>query len=228
LETDDLKAILESRNLQAILIPKVESKEHIKYVSHMIDTIGSKDRQHDVKILASIESAVGLLNVKDIILADKRVEGLVFAAEDYSASLGLIRTPSRLEMLYARQQIVTTASAFGLQSIDLVCVDFKSPEILQEECREGRTFGFSGKQAIHPNQVAAIHDLFSPSQADLNYAERILKGYEEHGQKGFGAFNLDGKMIDMVRKKVSVSPQNEANISSFFTYISPSLSGLKG
>ncbi|KAJ3406249.1 hypothetical protein HDV05_006113 [Chytridiales sp. JEL 0842] len=166
----------------------------------MIDTVGAgprKERPHQVKILASIESAIGLMNMREIITADKRVEGLVFAAEDYSASVGLIRTKSRLEMIFARQQIVTMAAAHDIQAIDLVCVDFKDNQVLMDECREGRTFGFSGKQAIHPNQLPAIHSLFAPSETDLIYADRILQGYEQHRLKGAGAFNLDGKMIDM-------------------------------
>lgn len=74
----------------------------------------------------------------------------------------MVRTPNRLEMLFARQQIVTTASAFGLQSIDLVCVDYQNLDILKEECREGREFGFTGKQAIHPGQIDTIQEYFLP------------------------------------------------------------------
>ena len=59
--------------------------------------------------------------------------------------------------------MVAVAAAFGLQSIDLVCVDYKNPEILKEECEEGRAFGFTGKQAIHPNQVDLIQASFCPS-----------------------------------------------------------------
>ncbi|KAJ3087373.1 hypothetical protein HK102_011228, partial [Quaeritorhiza haematococci] len=119
------------------------------------------------------------------------------AAEDYCADLGLIRTPSRLEMLHARQSVVTAAAAYGLQSIDLVCVDFKSDEVLEEECTEGRQWGFTGKQAIHPKQVPLIQKHFAPAPADVERATRIMQGYEEHLAKGIGAFNLDGKMIDM-------------------------------
>lgn len=74
----------------------------------------------------------------------------------------MIRTPSRKELLYARSAVVTAACAFGLQSIDLVCMDYKSQEILVEECREGREMGFTGKQAIHPNQIETIQKQFAP------------------------------------------------------------------
>nr|KAJ3418819.1 hypothetical protein HK105_007803 [Polyrhizophydium stewartii] len=123
LELDDLNVVLRSRNLQALLIPKVNSPRDIHFVAHMIDSIAP--------------------------------------------------------------------------SIDLVCVDFQSPEILEQECTEGRQFGFTGKQAIHPKQIAAIHRVFAPSTQDVERASRIVGGYEEHLRKGVGAFNLDGKMIDM-------------------------------
>ncbi|KAL2914063.1 hypothetical protein HK105_206508 [Polyrhizophydium stewartii] len=197
LELDDLNVVLRSRNLQALLIPKVNSPRDIHFVAHMIDSIAPVSVRENIRILASIESAQGIMNIREIAKADPRIEALVFAAEDYAADTGLLRTPSRTEMLFARQTVVTAACAFGLQSIDLVCVDFQSPEILEQECTEGRQFGFTGKQAIHPKQIAAIHRVFAPSTQDVERASRIVGGYEEHLRKGVGAFNLDGKMIDM-------------------------------
>ena len=78
---------------------------------------------------------------------------LIFASEDFCNDLGLIRTPKRTEMLYARQKVVASAVAHGVQAIDLVCTEFRDEKVLEEEAYEGRTFGFSGKQCIHPNQV---------------------------------------------------------------------------
>jgi citrate lyase subunit beta-like protein len=86
----------------------------------------------------------------------------------------LIRTPQRTEMLYARQKIVTTACAYGLQAIDLVCVDYQNMDILKEECREGREFGFSGKQAIHPGQIEVIQEYFLPDPKGLSYYHSLF------------------------------------------------------
>ena len=83
-----------------------------------------------VRFLISIESPIGLLRLEELAQQDPRIDALVFAAEDYVASAGLIRTPSRLEMLFARQKVVSVAKAFHLQCIDLVCVDFKDMSIL--------------------------------------------------------------------------------------------------
>ncbi|RKP22207.1 Pyruvate/Phosphoenolpyruvate kinase-like domain-containing protein, partial [Syncephalis pseudoplumigaleata] len=147
----------------------------------------------------------GVMNLKEIATSDTRLSALLFAAEDYCADLaGLIRTTHRREMLYARSALVTTACAYGLQSIDLasrdhsfVCMDYQDDEILRHECQEGREMGFTGKQAIHPRQIVTIQEMFRPSEEDLIRAVKIVKGYVEHAQRGLGAFGLEGKVIDL-------------------------------
>ena len=79
----------------------------------------------------------------------------------------------------------------------MVCIDFKNLRVLQEECKEGKEWGFTGKQAIHPSQVDVIQRQFSPSKCQVEKALAIIKGYEESVKKGLGAFNLNGIMIDM-------------------------------
>ncbi|KAI8576677.1 hypothetical protein K450DRAFT_255628 [Umbelopsis ramanniana AG] len=197
LELDDLNVVLHTKRLQAIVIPKVQSAKDIQFVSRMIDSVAPESNRANIRLIASVESAMGIMNLKEIATADPRLDALIFAAEDYCADLGLVRTPSRLEMLFARQQIVTTASAFGLQSIDLVCVDYQNLDILKEECREGREFGFTGKQAIHPGQIDTIQEYFLPDPKDVERAVKIMDGFELYSKKGVGAFVVDGKMIDM-------------------------------
>ncbi|KAG1167391.1 hypothetical protein G6F36_012561 [Rhizopus arrhizus] len=193
-ELDDLNVILHSRRLQAIIIPKVQSAKDIQFVSRMIDSVAVESQRERIRLIASVESALGIMNMKDIVTADPRLDALIFAAEDYCADVGLIRTKSRREMLFARQYLVNAAVAYGLQAIDLVCVDYQNKDILVDECKEGREFGFTGKQAIHPDQIETIQTLFLPDPKDLERAVRIVEGYEHYSQKGIGAFNLDGKM----------------------------------
>ncbi|ORX56945.1 Phosphoenolpyruvate/pyruvate domain-containing protein [Hesseltinella vesiculosa] len=196
-ELDDLNVILHTKRLQAIVIPKVQDARDIQFVSKMIDAVAIDSQKERVKLIASIESARGIMNLKEIANADERLDALVFAAEDYCADLGLIRTPSRKELMYARQSVVAAAGAYGLQAIDLVCVDYQNEATLLEECKEGREFGFHGKQAVHPQQIDIIQRTFLPDDADIARAARILEMAELHASKGVGAFDLDGKMIDM-------------------------------
>ena len=113
--------------------------------------------------------------------------------------MGLERTPSLLEMLYARQSIITAAVAHKVSAIDLVCTDYKNISdngLLARECRNGVTMGFTGKQVIHPNQVEMVQRLFSPPEARVTWAVRVLRANEKAVQEGRGAWTLDGKMID--------------------------------
>jgi len=196
LAEDDLKSILPSSKLEALVITKVNSDKDIKFVCNMIDDIAPENVRKNIRLIACVESAMSLMNLKEICTSDPRVDALVFASEDYCADTGMIRTRSRKELTYARQAMVAHAHAYNLQAIDLVCQDYKDDDILREECQEGKEFGFTGKQAIHPRQIDIIQEMFSPSQKDLEYARRILDGFKNHTSKGIGAFVLDGKMID--------------------------------
>ncbi|KAG0655839.1 hypothetical protein C6P46_000691 [Rhodotorula mucilaginosa] len=201
---DDLEAILTTDGLDGLLLPKVNSAEDVLAVSRFIDEHGSPDHKQNLRMIASIESPLGLLNMRQIVTASDKVGGLLFAAEDYCASSRIIRTPSRYEMLYARSSVVAVAHAYNLAAIDLVCVKYKGEEaeaILREESEEGRRLGFTGKQAIHPAQVSIIQKAFAPSDAEISRAQAILEQYEAARGSGAGAYGLKGsdgqtEMID--------------------------------
>ncbi|KAF9964871.1 hypothetical protein BGZ70_005807 [Mortierella alpina] len=197
LEFDDLNVVLRSSRLQAIVIPKVQSAKDVQFVSQMVDSVAPFITRKNVRIIASIESALGVMNLKEIATSDPRVDALVFAAEDYCADLGLTRTRDGVEMLYGRSAIVTAAHAYGLQAIDLVCMDYKNDEILKEECEFGRRMGFLGKQAVHPRQLDIIQRCFLPTDQEIARAADISEGYQEHSKRGVGAFNYNGKVIDL-------------------------------
>jgi len=196
LAEEDLKCVLPSSKLEALVITKVNSEKDIHFVCDMIDDIAPENVRKNIRLIACVESAMSLVNLRSICTSDPRVDALVFASEDYCADTGMIRTRSREELTYARQALVAHAHAFNLQAIDLVCQDYKNDDILREECQEGKEFGFTGKQAIHPRQIDIIQEMFTPNQKDLEYARRILDGFKNHTSKGIGAFVLDGKMID--------------------------------
>jgi citrate lyase subunit beta-like protein len=109
----------------------------------------------------------------------------------------MTRTASRKELLYTRQQLVLVGRAFKLDIFDLVCVNFKDEQFLLEEAREGATFGFTGKMAIHPNQIQPIYQAFTPSPEKIKFATEIVEGFERSVDLGKGAFDLNGIMIDM-------------------------------
>ena len=184
LAEDDLQAI-KDLDIDTIMLPKTQSKEDVIWLADRIDP--------KVKIIALIESSLAILNLKEIATAHKQLTGLVFAAEDYAADMNITRTASLTEMLYARQAVATTAKAYGLDAIDLVCTSYKDVAALRAECENGVGMGYTGKQAIHPNQIDTIQELFSPSQESVRWARALLKHAETESR---GAFEFEGKMID--------------------------------
>ncbi|HXD11138.1 MAG TPA: CoA ester lyase, partial [Anaerolineales bacterium] len=183
----------------AIVVPKIETAEQVRWVSEHIETheLSSNSKLGGIRLLVGVETARGVMNLKEIAGADKRLEAIIFGGEDFAASIGAVRTKAASELLYARQATVTACAANDLQAIDIVFIDFKDDEGLRLEASQGAGFGFSGKQIIHPNQVAAVQEAFTPSDSAIEYAKRIVESFESSQKEGKGAYALDGKMIDM-------------------------------
>lgn len=198
LELYDLAAAL-ATDPDTIVVPKIESAEQVKWVSDHIEKyeLSSNRNIGGIRLLIGVETAKGILNLKEIAEADKRLEAIIFGAEDYAASIGAKRTKDGTEVLYARQAVVTACAANDLQAIDMVFIDFRDNDGLRLESEQGAGFGFSGKQIIHPNQVAAVQEAYTPSEDAIEYARRIVETFESSQREGKGAYALDGKMIDM-------------------------------
>jgi citrate lyase beta subunit len=196
---------LEEQDTQAVLpfcpdglvIPKVETPEQIQWASEKIEAaeLAGGWPIHSVRLLVGVETPKAILNLKEI-AAQPRLDALIFGGEDYAASVGARRTPEATELLYARSAVVAACAAYGLQAIDMVTVDFKDLDALRREARFGAQLGYTGKQIIHPGQVAPVQEAFTPDEAAIQAARRLVEAFEEHQARGFGAFSLDGRMID--------------------------------
>lgn len=198
LEEFDLVAAL-ATNPDSIVVPKIETPEQVKWVSEHIETyeLSSNINVGNIRLLIGVETAKGILNLKEIAEADKRLEAIIFGAEDYAASVGATRTKEATEVLYARSAIVAACAANDLQAIDMVYIDFRDIEGVRLEAQQGAGLGFSGKQIIHPNQVISVQEAFTPSEEVIAYAQRVVETFESSQKEGKGAYALDGKMIDM-------------------------------
>jgi citrate lyase beta subunit len=197
LETEDVQAVLPFRP-DGVVLPKVEKLEQIQWVSERVEAaeLAYGWPIHSIRLLAGVETPRAIMNLKDIV-SHPHLDALIFGGEDYAASIGASRTPEALELLYARSAVVTACAAYGLQAIDMVSIDFKDLEALRREARFGAQLGYTGKQIIHPNQVAPVQEAFTPDDAAIVSARRLVQAFEVHQAKGSGAFALDGRMIDM-------------------------------
>ncbi|KAG8586449.1 hypothetical protein GDO81_005381, partial [Engystomops pustulosus] len=145
-----------------------------------------------IYLVTFVETAIGLLNFKDI--CDEALErgpkvglhldGVVFGAEDFRASIGATSSKETHDVLYARQKIIVVAKAFGLQAIDLVYIDYKDADGLQRQAEEGALMGFSGKQVIHPSQIPIVQEQFTPSADKIKWAYELISAFREHQRLG--------------------------------------------
>ncbi len=196
--SQDLEAILPGRP-DGIYLPKVTTSDDVHWINDQISIFEALEgiQPGGITLVVGIESALAILNLSEICRASTRISGLVFGAEDYIADIGGVRTAQGEAIYYARCALVNNAAAFDLQAIDMVCTDYMDEKRLLEECQSGVTLGFSGKQVIHPAQVAPVQQAFSPGAAAVEQAMRIVRAYHDHIARGIGAFTLDGKMVDL-------------------------------
>jgi citrate lyase beta subunit len=181
------------------VIPKVEAARQLQLVEHHLD---EAERRHgwpagSVRLLALIETALGVMNLAEIARASPRLEALMFGAEDLAGDLGAQRTRAGWEVFYARSAVVTAAAAYGLQAIDMVFVDLQDLAGLAAEATLARQLGYEGKMAIHPSQVEVLNRVFTPSPDEIEQARRLVEAHAAHQAAGAGAFELDGKMVDL-------------------------------
>ncbi|KAI5918512.1 beta subunit of citrate lyase [Camillea tinctor] len=197
---DDVAVLAGCPRVDTIVIPKVQRGKDVNAVARAISSARPASLP-PVSLLALIESAHAVTKLGGICkAAPGQLSGLVFAAEDYALDVGVRRTGSLREMLYARSAVVTSARAAGLPCvIDLVCTAYQGEEgvrRLEEECRDGRDLGFNGKQCIHPSQVDTVQRMFAPDEGEVDWAVRVVVANEKAKRAGKGAWTLDGHMID--------------------------------
>ncbi len=163
-EYDDLAAAL-AAGPDTIVLPKVEFAEEVNWVSGEIESyeLSNGLPMGRIRLLAGLETAKGVLNLKEIAGADKRLEALIFGGEDFAASIGATRSPEATELFMPEQAVVTACAAHEIQAIDIVYIDFRDTEGLRAEAKQGADWGFVGKQIIHPNQVGPVQAAFTPS-----------------------------------------------------------------
>lgn len=197
LEASDLQAVID-HHPEGVVLPKCESREQIEWLSQQIETaeLAHGWPLHSIRILALAETGLGILNLPDIV-RHPRLDAIIFGGEDFAASLGAVRTLEAWELFYARSAVVTACAAYGLQAIDIVNIEFRNTDFVFDEAMSGARMGFTGKQIIHPAQVEPVQQAFTPSEEAVAYARRVLESFEAHQREGKGAYDLDGKMIDM-------------------------------
>jgi len=189
---EDLDIII-PQNVNVILIPKTETPVQVKMVA---DRIVKVDKGSKVWIIPIIESALGIENAFLIASASPKIVAVAIGLEDYTADIGVNRTKSGEESLYARLRLVNACKAAGVQPLDSVFTDVADAAGLKESAVRSKSLGFEGMGCIHPRQIGIVQECFMPGSEETEKACRIVMAFEAAESKGLGVVSLGSKMID--------------------------------
>jgi citrate lyase subunit beta/citryl-CoA lyase len=199
---DDLVAVVRAAP-DGIVVPKVDGPADLVRIGHLLDALERRDGiGHAIRLLPvateTAKAPFGLAHYHDTSLP--RLHGLTWGAEDLSTALGAStnRDPEgRWAFTYrmVRSHCLLAAKACGVAAIETLYADFRDDAGLRADCAEASREGFTGRIAIHPDQVAGINAAFSPSKAEIDHAERVVGAFQ--ASPGTGVVGLDGKMLDI-------------------------------
>jgi len=184
--------------VDVVRMPKTETAQDVVDMDNAITDIEKACGREvgSTKMLAAIESPLGITQANQIATASKRLIGIALGAEDYVRNLKTERSPEGIELLFARCSILQAARAAGIQAFDTVYSNANNEEGFLKEAALIKQLGFDGKSLINPRQIELLHNLFAPTQKDVDQAKRIIEAAEEAEKQGSGVVSLNGKMID--------------------------------
>ena len=183
----------------AIRIPKTEAAGDVKLVE---EAVNAAEEEFGVEhgrtlIMAAIESARGVMNALQICEASDRLFGIALSGGDYTKDLQTHITGTGIELMGARQNMLIAARAAGVQCFDTVYTNLDDMEGFRQDVETIHLMGFDGKSIINPRQIHIVHEIFTPSEKDIIFAEKVVREIDEKKAQGIGVFTVDGKMIDI-------------------------------
>jgi citrate lyase subunit beta/citryl-CoA lyase len=199
----DLQSVICDR-LDGIVIPKVNSTSELEKITKIIVNLEKKRYiEKTIRLLPSIESSQGVVNAYNIAKFNDRVCSLMFGVFDYLYDMKLDYENEGLEYSYARAKIPIDARAAGISALDSIWQKVDDLDGLQRDAKIAKRLGYAGKSIIHPKHIEPVHNVFVPSQNEIEWAKKVvskLNQIQEQADKR-GAFKIDGRMIDAVHFK---------------------------
>ncbi len=199
---DDLNII--DKRVTGIVIPKVDDPNDVINIASIISNI-EKSKGIDegkIELIPSIESTKGVVNAYNIAIASNRVVALVFGIFDFLNDLGVeYNEDDYISYLYARSKVAIEARAANVYAIDSIWQKVDDINGLIKDSKLGVRLGYRGKSIIHPNQIEHVHNIFKPTNEEIEWAKKVVSALEASMREGKGAIKLEGKMIDIVHYK---------------------------
>jgi len=197
----DLKEIVQ-KGIDGIVIPKVSSAKEIKKIEKTISSLEKKRKIRGIRLIPSIESALGVINCYEIASSSQRIDAIVFGIFDLLNDIGIEYTKGNTRgAKYSRYKVPVAATAAGVYAIDGIWQDIKDISGLKKDCEIGKSLGYVGKSVIYPDQIKTVHKIFHPNKTEIAWAKKVCSIYKKSSKKGKGATVIDGKMIDEVHYK---------------------------
>ncbi len=193
---DDLAAAL-ACDVDGIVIPKLETPDQLYPALHGLRRIERDAPRTEPRfIVGGLESIAGVANAAALCRAHSSMKAVYFGAEDLASELGARRTPEALEVLYARSQVLLHAKAARIVAIDQAVLEVRDDSHFEADATAGRDMGYDGKICLLPRQLGVANRVFRPSDAELDFARRLITRYTEAMAKGLGTIDFEGKMVD--------------------------------
>lgn len=185
--------------LDGIVLPKVESATSLATIDWLLAQL-ERDRglpRGGTDLIPIVETALGIQQIATTLAAGTRVRRIAFGAGDYTLDVNMTWSRNETELAHARTAIVTASRASGIDApLDTVWVDLNDPEGFEASVRTAMAYGFQGKMCIHPNQLAVVNRVFTPSDAEIAFAERVMTAFSRAEAGGSAAIQVDGKFVD--------------------------------
>lgn len=182
-----------------VRIAKCESAGDVIAVEKAVEA--AEEEFHKEKgrtlLMAALESPKGILNAQEIAAASERMFGIAISGGDLRRTMQVSPVRGGIELNAARGLVVLAARAAGVQCFDTVFTDLNDEEGFRAEVLLDKQMGFDGKSLVNPRQIAAVHEIYAPSEKEITAAEKIVRAVRENSAKGVGVFTVDGKMIDI-------------------------------
>jgi len=183
----------------SIRIPKTENADDVRTVEY---AIAEAEREFgrpegSVLIMAAIESARGVINAMSICDSSERLFGIALSGGDFSKDLQVPISGTGVEFMGARQHMVIAARAAKVQCFDTVWTNLDDMEGFRKETEIIHAMGFDGKSIVNPRQIPVVHEIYTPKEKDVIFAEKVIREIDTKKAQGIGVFTVDGKMIDI-------------------------------
>lgn len=185
--------------VDVIRIAKTENADMVRAVEEKVVAAEEEfDREPgSTLVMAALESARGVMNAYEICKSSDRMIGIALSGGDYTKDLQTRITGTGVELMGARQQMIIAARAAGVQCFDTVWTNLDDMEGFRRDVETIHMMGFDGKSCINPRQIDIVHEVFTPTQKEIIFSEKVIREIDDKKAKGIGVFTVDGKMIDI-------------------------------